>query len=300
MLPISIYRLVYRLSPAFVRARLKDLTPFGVNRFPLILPDGQTLMFDHLECSKILRRFAWKRIYGYEPHTIRLFQALAKRAFGVLDIGAYFGLYALIAAKANPKAIVHAFEPVSQNLELLRHFLELNDCTHVFVHPFAIARESGDTTLYIPGERKSALPPTGSLKNCFLPGERFGGLSAQMVQVRTRPLDSMIQDEFLRHIDLVKIDTEETEHDVILSGAKMFRRYRPDIVMEIIFRNPHVAEALALLREFGYRFFHIDPSGLSCFDECHPSRGKQAAATEDLIYCEIFCTCRADSDLPAY
>ncbi|MEE9595529.1 MAG: FkbM family methyltransferase, partial [Acidiferrobacterales bacterium] len=171
---------------------------------------------------------------------------------------------------------------------------------HVFVHPFAIARESGKATLYIPGQRKSALPPTGSLKNCFLPGERFEGLGAQAVEVQTMPLDTLIEDAGIEHIDLVKIDTEETEHDVILSGAKMFQHHRPDIVMEVIFRNPHVADALALLREFGYRFFHIDPSGLSCFDECHPSRGKQAAATEELIHCEIFCTCRADSDLPAY
>ncbi|MFQ6023838.1 MAG: FkbM family methyltransferase [Acidiferrobacterales bacterium] len=300
MLPIAIHRLVYRLSPAFVRTRLKDLTPFGVNRFSLILPNGQTLIFDHSECSKILRRFAWKHIHGYEPYTIRLFHALARRAFGVLDIGAYFGLYALIAAKTNPKAIVHAFEPVPQNLELLRHFLELNNCAHVFVHPIAIARESGNATLYIPDQRKSALPPTGSLKNCFLPGERFGGRSAQAVQVRTKPLDSMIEEEFIRHIDLVKIDTEETEHDVILSGEKMFQSYRPDIVMEIIFCNPHVAEALAFLRKLGYRFFHIDPSGLSPFDEHRPSYGKQNGATEDLVYCEIFCTCRADSDLPRY
>lgn len=300
MLPVSLHRFVYQVSPAFVRTRLKNLIPFGVDRFPLILPDGQTLIFDHLECSKILRRFAWKRIYGYEPDTIRLFHALAKRALGVLDIGAYFGLYALIAAKTNPKAIVHVFEPVPQNLELLRHFLELNNCAHVFVHCIAIARKPGNATLYIPARRRSTLPPTGSLKNCFLSGERFSDLEAQTLEVRTIPLDTLAVDVGIEHVDLVKIDTEETEHDVILSGAKMFERHRPDIVMEIIVRNPHVAEALAFLRELGYRFFHINPAGLSCFDERHPGNGKQTAVTEDLIYCEIFCTCRADSDLPQY
>lgn len=300
MLPISLHRFVYKVSPAFVRTRLKNLIPFGVDRFPLMLPDGQTLIFDHLECSKILRRFAWKRIYGYEPDTIRLFHALAKRAFGVLDIGAYFGLYALIAAKVNPKAIVHVFEPVPQNLELLRHFLELNNCTHVFVHSIAIARKPGNATLYIPARRRSALPPTGSLKNCFSSGERFSGLEAQTLEVRTIPLDMFVGDLGIERVDLVKIDTEETEHDVILSGAKMFERERPDIVMEVMFRNPHVAETLTFLRELGYRFFHIDSCGLSPFDERHPQSSKKATRTEDLIYCEIFCTCRADSDLPQY
>jgi FkbM family methyltransferase len=297
VLPISIHRLVYRLSPASVRSHLKNQIPFGVNRFPLVLPDGQALIFDHLECSKILRRFAWKGIHGHEPETIRLFHALAKHALGVLDIGAYFGLYALIAAKTNPKAVVHAFEPVPDNLQLLRHFLELNHSTRIFVHPIAIARKPGNATLYIPARRRSALPPTGSLKNCFLPGERFGDGSVQTMQVRTKPLDLLIAD--MGHIDLVKIDTEETEHDVILSGAKMFQRDRPDIVMEVIFRNPQVADALAFLRELGYRFFHIDPCGLSPFDQRHPQSSKQAATTEDLIGCEIFCTCR-DPDLPRY
>ncbi len=300
MLPISIHRLVYRLSPASVRSHFKNQIPFGVNRFPLALPDGQTLIFDHLECSKILRRFAWKGIHGHEPDTIRLFHTLAKQALGVLDIGAYFGLYALIAAKANPKVVVHAFEPVPDNLRLLRHFLALNRSTSIFVHPLAIARKPGNATLYIPARRRSALPPTGSLKNCFLSGERFSDLEAQTLEVRTIPLDTFALDMSIEHVDLVKIDTEETEHDVILSGQKMFERHRPDVVMEVIFCNRHVAKALGFLRELGYRFFHINSAGLSSFDERRPGNGKQTAVPEDLVYCEIFCTCRADSDLPRY
>ena len=299
MLPISLHRLAYRLSPASVRTHLKDSSPFGVDRFPLALPHGPTLFFDHLECSKILRRFAWKGIYGYEPDTIRLFHTLAKRAQAVLDIGAYFGLYTLIAAKTNPKAVVHAFEPVPQNLELLRHFIELNNSAHVFVHAIAIARNSGTATLYVPDQRQSVLPATGSLKNCFLPGERFADLNAQTLGVETASLDSVIEEFAFDTVDLVKIDTEETEYDVILSGLKTLERHRPDIVMEIIFRNQQVAEALAMLRQLGYRFFSIGPNGLGSWDKfC--SEHEHAIETGDIVHCEIFCTCRSDSAMPRY
>jgi FkbM family methyltransferase len=296
---VSLHRALYRWAPPFVRARLKDSIPFGVHRIPLYLPDGQAIVLDHLECSKILRRFAWKGIYGYEPETIRLFHALAKRARGVLDIGAYFGLYALVAAKANAAARVHAFEPLPQNLELLRHFLDLNGCSQVTVHALALARQAGQATLYIPRERMSALPATGSLKDRFRSGERFADLSAQKAFVRTVSLDAWVEENGLEHVDLLKIDTEETEYDVLVGAMGTLERSRPDIVMEVTFSDPHIADTVAVLHALGYRFFHIDPAGLSVFDPRRPAQSS-AAGSDDRVHCEILCTCRERPDLVRY
>jgi hypothetical protein len=114
------------------------------------------------------------------------------------------------------------------------------------------------------------------------------------------PLDALIEKISIPHVDLVKIDTEETEHEVITSGIRTLERFRPDIVLEVTFRNPQVTDALGTLSELGYRFFHIDANGLSRFDERQPATGKHAAAMEDLVHCEILCTCRTHSDLPQY
>ena len=59
---ITLHRAFYGVAPQFVRALLKDSAPFGVRCFPLHLPEGQVLLLDHLQSSKILRRFAWKGI----------------------------------------------------------------------------------------------------------------------------------------------------------------------------------------------------------------------------------------------
>lgn len=297
---VSLHRALYRWAPAFVRTRLKDSVPLGVHTIPLHLPDGQAIVLDHLEGSKILRRFAWKGIYGYEPDTIRLFHALAKRARGVLDIGAYFGLYALVAAKANPAARVHAFEPLPQNLELLRHFLDLNGCTRVAVHALALAQQAGQATLYIPHERISALPATGSLKDRFRSGERFADLNAQKTIVRTVSLDAWVKENTPEYIDLVKVDTEETEYDVLTGAIATLERFRPDIVMEVTFSDPRVGDAVAMLHDLGYRFFHIDPTGLSPFDPRRPREGSRSAASDDRVHCEILCARREGSDLVRY
>lgn len=297
---VTLHRTIYRFAPQFVRTRLKDSTPFGVQRFPLFLPDGQAVLLDHPGSSKILRRFAWKGIYGYEPDTLRLFFALAKRAKSVLDIGAYFGLYSLVAAKANPQSSIHAFEPLPDNLALLRHFLALNGCTQVSVHALALARHAGEATLYIPRERRSALPATGSLKDRFQSGERFEDLNAQTSPVHTASLDTWMAEISVQHVDLIKIDTEETEHEVIAGAVQTLEQSRPDIVMEITFGDPNYAQALALLGDLGYRFFHINTAGLSRFDERHPAQSKHGTVTEDLVHCEILCTCRDDADLPNY
>ena len=297
---VTLHRALYRWAPALVRARLKDSLPFGVHTIPLYLPDGQAIVLDRLESSKILRRFAWKGIYGYEPDTIRLFHALAKRARGVLDIGAYFGLYALIAAKANAAASVHAFEPLPQNLELLKHFLDLNGCTRVAVHAFALARQTGQATLYIPRERISALPATGSLKDRFRPGERFAELNAQKTIVRTVSLDEWVEENAPEHIDLLKIDTEETEHDVLAGARVTLERFRPDIVMEVTFNDPRLGDAVAMLRDLEYHFFHIDSAGLSPFDPQRPRHSTRSASNDDRMHCEILCVCREGSDLVQY
>jgi FkbM family methyltransferase len=297
---VSLHRALYRWAPALVRTRLKDSVPLGVHTIPLYLPDGQAIVLDHLESSKILRRFAWKGIYGYEPDTIRLFHALAKHARGVLDIGAFFGLYALVATKANAAASVHAFEPLPQNLELLRHFLDLNGCTRVAVHAVALARQAGQATLYIPRERISALPATGSLKDRFRSGERFADLNAQKTTVSTISLDAWAEKNAPEHIDLLKIDTEETEYDVLAGAVATLERFRPDIIMEITFSDPRVGDAVAVLREFGYRFFHIDPAGLSPFDPRRPRQGSRSAGNDDRAHCEILCACREGLDLVRY
>jgi hypothetical protein len=58
-------------------------------------------------------------LLGYEESTTRVWHEFCKQADIVLDIGAHVGLFALLAADANPGCEVYAFEPLPVNYDLL-------------------------------------------------------------------------------------------------------------------------------------------------------------------------------------
>lgn len=67
------------------------------------------------------------------------------------DIGSYWGLYSLLAAKANMKTI-HAFEADPKNHSQLRSQLFLNDLVHqIKVHHIAVSDHTGTLT-FLPSE----------------------------------------------------------------------------------------------------------------------------------------------------
>src|SRR6266446_43756 len=79
-------------GPDNIQLRFHTYGPYGKDRIAI----------------KLARRGFW----GYEGETIRVFLPLVQSAQTVIDIGANTGLFALLAAKANPYAKVWAFEPV--------------------------------------------------------------------------------------------------------------------------------------------------------------------------------------------
>ena len=127
----------------------------------------------------------------------------------VVDCGAHFGLYSLIAARATEnRGTVLAVEPNPESAALLAENLERSGATCARVIEAAVAREVGATVLYVGGPEKAA----------------FAGLSAQIehkkqVEVKTTTLDALLDDGGIRRVDFVKIDVEGAELDV-LDGAK--------------------------------------------------------------------------------
>lgn len=63
----------------------------------------------------------------FEPTTTRVFRQSVRPGAVVLDVGAQFGYFSLLAGKlAGPRGHVIAVEPVGDNLELLRRNVEFN------------------------------------------------------------------------------------------------------------------------------------------------------------------------------
>ena len=231
----------------FAHRKLAKRARFGDRTFHYTTPAGQRLELLHGGTSNYLY---W--LGEYEPETTALFCQLAARSSVILDIGAADGLYAILAAAANPAARILAFEPGSDAAGVCaRNFaLNLPLTRHVELHALALGEADAESTLYVAGETGG----TSSLNPEFRADRR-----EQRVVVRSG--DSLLAELAIPRIDLIKLDTESTEPAVLRGLAGTLRRDRPDIVCEVLYGRTE-RELADLLAPLGYRFFWVSDGGL--------------------------------------
>lgn len=294
---LGLYRSLYSIAPEYVRRRAVTRLPPGVGQIAVDLPEGGRLIFDRIEESEVFKRLLWLGFEGYETGTLRLFHLLARQSRAIFDIGAYFGYYALVAARANPNVPVHAFEPVGESAAILRHFAELNRIASIAVHEVALGRKSGASVFYLPNRSLSRIPNIGSLKNRFKPGGSFSdrGYVERTVQMVT--LDEFAAQRNIGDVDLIKIDTEETEVDVLEGAKSLLSSCKPDLIIEIIVSANQSPTLQLLLQDFGYRFYEIMQTDLIALNELSEIDERLSSTTQHRAYGEVFCTVRGNDDV---
>jgi FkbM family methyltransferase len=129
-------------------------------------------------------------------------EGLAPRV--ILDIGGNIGIAARYLAQRFPQAQVHSFEPVPENLELMRRNLE---GTAVQAHGYGLGGESGEFEFHTPAAA------VGDVSGY----SRFGhaGDASRTVRAEVRAVPEALRALDLNAVDLIKIDVEGAEHDVI-------------------------------------------------------------------------------------
>lgn len=193
----------------------------------------------------------WKGIDGFEGDTLQLFIKLLKFADTVLDIGANIGIYALIAATDNPNRKVYAFEPVPRTVKRLERNIELNKVENLQVECSAITNYDGEITLYIPS---AAIPRAASTAKGFRE-------SNEAISVQALTIDSFVTINNISKVDLIKIDTETTEH-LVLEGAKnVLERDEPIIICEVLKAQTNKL-FYSILDGTNYKYFWISSEGL--------------------------------------
>lgn len=199
----------------------------------------------------VAERYFWLGPDAYEPMSLRIWSALARKSPVVLDVGAYTGVYALAAATANRKAKVYAFEALDRVYHRLLLNKEVNGLGNLQVVPVAVAHEPGEVELKVyAGE------------SVLVTGSSVIGANtrevAQTKRVRADSLDSLLAfDASSPRVGLLKIDTEGAEHLVLRGASSILDRCRPDIICELL-PGAQIAEVSAGLRARGYRFVRID------------------------------------------
>lgn len=222
-----------------------------IGKIDLQLPNSKRLYLQADGSDKIATRLYWKGINGFEDDTLQLFIKLLRFADTVLDIGANIGIYALIAATDNPNRKVYAFEPVPRIVKCLKQNIQLNKADNLQVDCSAITNYDGEITLYVP---PADIPRSASTAKGFKE-------SNEAISVRALTIDSFVTTNNISKVDLIKIDTETTEH-LVLQGAKtILERDEPIIICEVL--KGRTEKLLhSILDSTNYKYFWISSEGL--------------------------------------
>jgi FkbM family methyltransferase len=205
---------------------------------------------DHLAIAQVLDRFKMfvdTRDIGISPHLLlggqwelwitKLFCDLVRPGMTVVDVGANFGYYTLLAAAGTrTDAHVHAIEADPHNFELLEKNIELNGYEHIVkTYRRAALNTRREVTLR---QFRNHFGSNGIFCNPEDP--RLTG----SVQVQAVPLDELIETP----VDLVKIDAEGSE-PLIFDGMREMIRRSPGIQILMEF-SPEMIRATVDPREF--------------------------------------------------
>jgi len=173
-----------------------------------------------LPASDRMIAVALQRDGVWEPEEGQVLRGLAREGMTVLDVGAHCGYFTLLLSKlVGPEGKVLAVEADPDNHALLEANLEANGAANVATVQGAAWSTAGETLPF-------TLCPenTGDHRSYSWDSDR------EVVEVRSVAIDDLASG--LESVDLVKLDTQGTEHRALEGMRKTIERDHPSLVVE--------------------------------------------------------------------
>jgi len=180
----------------------------------------------------------------FEIHFLDYINKNYNNQTGILDIGANIGNHSLFFAKFLNCNMVHSFEPVQSNIDLIKKNMEIFKDKNV-IYEIALSNKHGTMPLYNSQHGNNG----GFSLHSYSNGSSF--VVKDSVEVIT--LDSLN----LTNISMIKIDVENHENEVLQGGKQTILKNKPIIFIENLYHgypnvcpnpNPHQE----IFEELGY------------------------------------------------
>ena len=174
------------------------------------------------------------------------------------DVGAYHGLYTLVAAqKVREQGHIVAFEPSPRERRRLRLHLRLNRLSRVDVEAYAVGLHSGTRKFFLVASADTSM-------NSLQPPAIQDAL--EEISVQTISLDEYCQRAGIGRVDLIKIDAEGGELEIFQGARQVLTAMRPLIICEVLDRvtlpwGYRAREIVAALASHRYAWFEFRPGG---------------------------------------
>lgn len=163
-------------------------------------------------------------------------------------------LFSLLATKANPDGVAHAFEPHPAIFARLQKNVACNEAAVTCVQKAVGATAGSARFFHVPG----GLPSSSSLSESFM---RSGDAEIVATEVPVITLDEYVREREIDRVDLIKIDTETTEPDVLAGMQTVLERDRPTIFCEVLAGQGVERRIDDLLRPLDYQFHRLEKGG---------------------------------------
>lgn len=175
----------------------------------------------------ISRYHEWMIYYNYPTIFDKHLFPRIKSGDVIVDVGANIGDFSLHASRlCLPEGQVHAFEPVKESHDKLRHFISVNKIDNVVLNRMAVGSEHSSVSMQLPSPRN---PGTAHVA--------IRGDDRNMEVIPAIPLDHYIDTRSMKNVSCIKIDVEGYELQVLKGAAQTIERFHPLLFIELIDRH---------------------------------------------------------------
>lgn len=191
--------------------------------------------------------------YGFfEKGLTKMILEYVKPGMTFFDIGAHFGYYTKLASfLVGKEGSVHSFEPIPTTFNILK--ANTSHKSNVTLNNCAVLLAKGRRFINDYGAKYSAF---NSLYNWRLPLDFLQEDGKKRYEVECISIDDYVQEKGLAP-DFIKVDAENSEHEIIRGMQKTIGRFHPVIAVEVgdlgIKTVPTSKELITLLTARGYR-----------------------------------------------
>lgn len=198
---------------------------------------------------------------GYENFEYTdIFVKLVKKIDVFYDIGANIGYYSTLAEFVNKDVRVVAFEPATGPLFFLKENVKINSFKNIVVEKIALSETEGDIIFNeIKNKKYSYLEH--NLAGEGNAGSKTTGRNFAQISVKTKTLDKYVSSIQEKNIDLIKMDTEGTEHLILEHANEVLTKMKPIIICETLYDTIE-PELQTIFEKYGYEFYNHTDKGL--------------------------------------
>jgi len=173
-----------------------------------------------------------------------------------IDVGAGVGYFSAIASNVvGVSGQVHCFEPNPGNAGAIEKMVKNNPQSNITLNSYALGADECDHNYYIQRLERSSV---NSMVNGLI------GRVDEVINVRTRRLDTYLSEKEISAVSLIKIDVEGYEYYVLKGLSVFFERTacKPPIICEIVisvYKNNDfsIEDISSYMASYGYHAYSI-------------------------------------------